>query len=392
MSEQVTQQFPAAPGPPPRDHGHTWRLAAIAALTALIILLPLAAYLVLRGDSRSSQPSGSAAPSSPAAPSVATPSPSSPEPSASRAPDGRISLKTLGNAALTIPAWPTDNVRGPSGRLQFHNGTVRIRNGGRLETGKPPTGSEIVLLDVTYGDVDRDGAAETVAEFGCVIQGGSKQLVAFDRDTAGHIVTIGQIVATTGEIRDIATGNTRVGNDGVITARVGDFQRCCDDQTPQVWQNRGYQRRDGKFEQVGGPARMSANPYVTETSATAGELVLGPATGGYRYGTLTVTVTNSWGARPAHFLLTFDLSGGLEPTGTAWPPVTGAPGGSSIDVRLAPPPAGGSARYTFAFRRPAGTTGGRLVLGSGGANSKNTQIGEANPWNNGTVVPIRTAD
>lgn len=49
---------------------------------------------------------------------------------------------------------------------------------------------------------------------------------------------MGTVVATTGEIREIRTGGTRVGDDGVVTTRLGDYQICCGDETPQTWQER----------------------------------------------------------------------------------------------------------------------------------------------------------
>jgi hypothetical protein len=224
-----------------------------------------------------------------------------------------------------------------------------------------------------------------------MIEGGSQQVVAFDRDASGRIVTMGQVVATTGEIRNIRTGSERVGGNGVVTVRVGDYQGSGDDQTPQTWQDRGYRRTSGRFQQVSGPTRMTANPYVTETSLTTGELVLGPAVAGYRYGTLTVTVRHGWGARPGQIRLTFYPSDGLERTGSAWPAAT-THGAGSFVVSVAPPPVRGSAHYTFAFRRPAAVSSGTLDLEVNGANAAGSTLSEANPWNNGSTVAIRTAD
>jgi hypothetical protein len=34
-------------------------------------------------------------------------------------------------------------------------------------------------------------------------------------------------------------------------ATLGDYQRCCDDQTPQKWQRRGYRPADDRFSQSG---------------------------------------------------------------------------------------------------------------------------------------------
>ena len=303
MSELPTGQFPPAREPPANDQ-RTWRYILIAAATVVALLLPIAAYLIFRSGSDESPAPGDAPPPASSSPS-ASPGPAQPSSPAPKAPDGRIALETLKNSTLTIPSWPADNVQGPSGRLHFRDGVVRITQPAPTVSGKPPTGSEIVLFGAAYGDVDRDGAKETVGEFFCLIEGGSKQLVAFDRDSTGRIVTLGPVVATTGEIRDIRFDSVRIGDDGVITAQLADFQRCCDDQTPQLWQERGYRRSGGRFVQVSGPTRLAANPYVSETSVTAGELVLGPVTTGYRYGTVTVTVRHGWGTRPRHVLLHF---------------------------------------------------------------------------------------
>jgi hypothetical protein len=100
------------------------------------------------------------------------------------------------------------------------------------------------------------------------------------------------VVATTGEIRDIRTDSARASGDGTVTAKVGDYQVCCGDETPRTWQTRGYRWRNGGFQQVSGPTTMTANRYVTETRISTGTLVLGPAVDGYRYGTVTFTVTH----------------------------------------------------------------------------------------------------
>ncbi|GAA2607860.1 hypothetical protein [Paractinoplanes durhamensis] len=390
MSERPTEQFPPV-REPPVNHRRAWRYVLVAAVTVLVLLLPVAAYLILRDDDGGAPAPGDAAPSAVPVPSVSTSSsvPSSP---ATTVPDGRISLETLKNSTLTIPAWPADNVQGPSGRLRFRDGVVRISAPGPAEQGRPPTGTEIVLLGAVYGDVDRDGATETVAEFVCAIEGGSKQLVAFDRDSAGHIVTVGRVVATTGEIRDLQDGSVRVGAGGVITVRLGDYQRCCDDQTPQLWQERGYQRSGDRFVQVSGPTRMGANPHVTETSVTAGELVLGPVTGGYRYGTTTVTVRHGWGTPPRQILLHFYPGAGLEPAGSAWPPIITSRSETGFQVSVAPPSASGVARYTFAFRLPPAVSRSTLEVEVSGATAVGTALSEANPFNNGTAVTVRTAD
>ncbi|WP_436530800.1 hypothetical protein [Actinoplanes sp. HUAS TT8] len=299
------------------------------------------------------------------------------------APDGRIPMAELREALLDVPAWPDDNVRGPSGPLQFHDGVVPIEPK-TVPEGQPPYGDQVLILSVTYGDIDHDGADETIVELACMIEGGSKQLVAYDRDGAGHIVSLGRITATTGPIRDLRDGSARVGAAGVVSVLVGDYQRCCDDRTPQIWQTRGYARRDGRFQQVDGPARMPVNPHVTDLRITTGDLALGPAAGGFRTGTLDVTVTHRSGAHPSRVTLTFYPPEGLVRTGDAWPRVTGRP--DSFTVTVAAPRPGGSARYSFAFRRPAALTGGELPVSV----AASPQMSGSVPWNSDTTAMIRT--
>jgi hypothetical protein len=393
MSDQPTMQFPPVPEPGPGAERHrALRSALIAALTTFVLVLPVAVFLLVRYGGNTTEPGASL----PATPGVtvpqtggsSTPTTSATTP-ATRPPDGRIALGTLRDATLTIPRWPADNVQGPHGRLRFHDGIVNIPPKPAV-TGRPPVGGQIVILAVTYGDVDRDGAEETIAEIGCLIEGGSKQLVAFDRDSAGRIVTMGTVVATTGEIRDIASDSATVRRDGTIAVRLGDYQRCCDDRTPQVWQTRGYGWEHGRFRQVSGPTVLPVNPAVTQTSLSTGDLVLGPAVDGYRYGTVTVTFAHRWGARPRHLVVTFYPDTGLERAGTAWPPVTARPG--SFSVVLDPPAARGTKTVSYAFRRPATTAGGHLDIDVSGLSAGNRPLGEAIPFDNIATAAIRTVD
>ncbi|GLW33719.1 hypothetical protein [Actinoplanes regularis] len=299
------------------------------------------------------------------------------------APDGHIPLATLREATLDVPAWPADDVQGPSGPLRFHDGSVPIPHRA-VPDGRPPYGESVIILSVAYGDVDHDGAEETIVVLGCLIEGGSKQIVAYDRDTAGHIVSLGRVAVTTGQVRDLRDDSVRVSDSGVVTARVADYQRCCDDRTPQTWQTRGYALRGGRFEQVSGPTRMPPNPHVTDTRISTGDLVLGQPTGGYRYGTVDVTVTHVGGTHPEKITLSFYPPAGLERTGDDWPAVTTEQ--DSFSVTVAAPAAGGSVTHTFAFRRPAASTGGDLSI----LLATVPQMGPALPWTVDATPTIRT--
>jgi len=200
---------------------------------------------------------------------------------------------------------------------------------------------------------------------------------------------MGAVVATTGDIRDIRTDSARVTGNATVTAKVGDYLACCGDETPRTWQTRGHRWRNGGFEQVSGPTTMTANPYVTETRISAGSLVLGPAVDGYRSGIVTVTMTHRWGTRPERLTLRFFPPAGLERAGSAWPPVSA--NSVSFAVTVDAPRAGGSVTRTFAFRRPAATSGGQLDIELLGNSRQDRALSEAVPWNNTAIAAIRTA-
>jgi hypothetical protein len=297
-------------------------------------------------------------------------------------PDGRITLAALGSATLDVPRWPADGVRCPSGRVRFRDGEAAVTPKA-VPDGRPPFGQSLLILSAAYGDIDRDGDHETVAVLGCLIEGGSKQIVAYDRGPDGGIVSRGRVAATTGQVRDILDTSVRVDTAGVVTARLADYQRCCDDRTPQKWQTRGYALRAGRFTQVSGPTRMPFNPKVTATRLTTGDLVLGPPTGGHRYGSVSVTITHRWGARPGEVTLLFHPPGGLRRSGDRWPPVTTEP--DSFSVRVTAPEPGRSVTYRFAFRQAAGASGGELPVELVTV----PQTNQAIPWDGYATARIR---
>lgn len=387
MSDYSTVQLPPVAGgaepplaPPPRRGLRTTLIAAIA---VLVLAVPLVLYFLLRSGSTPEATNPPAA----AEPTASAPAPPAPAPTKrAPAPDGRIPLEQLKNATLDIPAWPADNLTGLSGRLTFRDGEVTSPPDAAF-----PFERHIVIFTATYGDVDRDGAQETLAEIGCVTQNGSVQLVAFDRDTAGHIVTMGTVMATTGQVRVIDGRSVRVLADGSIPVKVGDFQRCCGDTTPQLWQTRTYAWNGHEFRQVRGPTSFPVNPAVTETGVTTSPLGFGPAVDGVRRGTLTVTVSYLRGAQPDHLRLHFTTPADVRRDGSAWPP-TGTDGIGTFYVELPTPALGGSATYAFAFSRPATGTGGEFSLHLTGMTKQNIGLSESNLYNNGPAVTIRSTD
>jgi hypothetical protein len=125
------------------------------------------------------------------------------------APDGRISRAQLLAARVDLPTWPSYVPK------TCVTADVRLRSG--LIPDYVPA-----LLDpeLRYADVDGDGAAETVALISCRIgEASAKQVVAFDRDSAGRMVTMGQVVGTKEGLDDIT--DFTVLTDGHIRRQLG---------------------------------------------------------------------------------------------------------------------------------------------------------------------------
>ncbi|MBY8873962.1 hypothetical protein K7640_19210 [Micromonospora sp. PLK6-60] len=270
-------------------------VAVTAAAVVLAVAVPVAGRAALDresgppdpGPAQSVEPSptGTGAPSPSAAPSTSPPvSPPAGSPTGSAGaevptvPDGRISRAQLLAGKVDLPAWTPEECAAGGG--------VRLRKTDQ-DVGVP------ALLSLAHGDIDADGADETVALLGCRYgEAVGKQVVAFDRDTAGRIVTLGQVTRTGEGQRDILAYEVTDG--GSVRVRVADIQPCCDVPTylaRDQW--RTYRWQGGRFAQTGGPTEFGPDDRLTDLALTAGELVLStPGADGKRTGSLTVTVVN----------------------------------------------------------------------------------------------------
>ena len=297
-------------------HRRRVRTIAATALAVLVIGVPVVAYAAVEGDPHG-PPSVPATGGPTASPSAAQPSPSqSLSASASPTtppPDGRITQSDLGKATLRLPAWgPDDTTRlCPTGAVAFTSGRHHIADS-----------EDVAIDDVVYADVDHDGAQETVVRLSCGGQGNTFQVVAFDRDPSGAIVTIGQVTVDSDTIRAIC--GLRAGADGTtVEAEVGDYPLplLCGDGTtePAQFQWRSYGFDGTGFSQTAGPASFPVNPKVTDLKVTATDLTFAAApAGGYR-GTMTVTVKNA-GQSPMAYKLGISVQSGVQvvaPTGCA---------------------------------------------------------------------------
>ncbi|MFG3556494.1 hypothetical protein ACGGAQ_19130 [Micromonospora sp. NPDC047557] len=319
---------------------------AVAAAAVVLVLAPVVANAALKGDRTPPVPAESVEPTSPptTAPPPPTPSasqsPSSTPTTEAGAPDGRISRQQLLAARLDLPDWP-QIVPSTCTTSKVRLVTSSINNYIPLLTD----------LKVSHADLDGDGAEETVAAISCRYgEASAKQVVAFDRDDSGRIVTLGRVVRTTDGVADIR--GLEVTAAGAVQVRVADLQPCCD--TPTYWpqeQTRTYRFKGGRFVQTGGPTKFGKDPRLTDLRLSMTHTLVN-VTGG-RELTTVFTVSNA-GPVDAAQVEFRALEVGAPTTGD-WsrcdPKVAAASDNNSCLVPGVP--AGESRRYTFVQRVPS---------------------------------------
>ncbi|MEU1397601.1 hypothetical protein ABZ403_16280 [Micromonospora zamorensis] len=254
-----------------------------AAAVVLAVAIPVGANAALHrppepepAQTVTPTPSGTTgSPTPPASPSPSTAS------STPAAPDGRITRSQLLAARLALPRWPQGAP------------TTCITDEVRLRSGSQQDSVPTLLGEPRYADLDGDGATETVALVACRQgEASAKQVIAFDRDGAGRVVTMGRVVGTREGMDDVT--DFAVQADGEIRVHVADIQPCCS--TPE-WapqrQWRTYAWTGERFDQTAGPTKFGVDPRLTDLTLTAGDLIVGAADAkGKRAATLTVTVVN----------------------------------------------------------------------------------------------------
>ncbi|MGW4152222.1 hypothetical protein ACWEDF_03580 [Micromonospora chersina] len=313
-----------------------------AAAAVLAVAIPVGANAALNrrpdprpGPAQTATPSPSETTASPTPP---PPTPSTASPTAA-APDGRITRSQLLAARIDLPTWPSYVPKTCT--------TARVRLDPEAGT---PDSVPVLLGEPGYGDLDGDGAVETVVLVGCRTgEALVKQVVAFDRNAAGRITTIGRIVGTYDELGDITEFSVR--DDGTIRVRVADIQPCCS--TPE-WspqrQWRTYAWTGRRFTQTAGPTRFGVDPRLTDLTLTAGDLVVGPADAkGNRTATVTVTVVNK-GPVDVPLLGFSDFYTIGEPAGGDLSRCRTVPSDGAEACVLDGLPTGKRKTYTFTFR------------------------------------------
>ncbi|WP_433313326.1 hypothetical protein ACQP0U_29420 [Micromonospora sp. CA-269861] len=344
-NDVVTQV--AGPGPDQARHvlRRRRRMTAVAVAAAAVVLVvaPVVANAALRGDQNRPVPAESVEPTAPSTSAPPTPPPTgspTPTPSANApaAPDGRISRAQLLAARIDLPNWPSGMSAGGCTTSDV-----------RLQTDTTDTYVSMLTDDAfEHGDVDGDEAAETIAIVACRYgEASAKQVVAFDRDLDGRIVTVGRVVRTGDGFDDIRAVD--INRNGSVEVRVADIVPCCG--TPAYLQReqvRTYRWDGQRFSQTDGPTTFGKDPRLTDLRMTmTHKLVDVPGADTRRKLTLVFTVTNA-GPVDAAQVAFHSIEGG-ERAGGDWSRCDPEPGPSADHPSCLLPgvPVGESRRYTF---------------------------------------------
>ncbi|WP_091242171.1 hypothetical protein [Micromonospora matsumotoense] len=222
---------------------------------------------------------------------------------------------------------------------------------------------------------------------------GWQQVVAFDRDSTGRVVTVGRVVLSARERPQWLIG-VQVRGDGVVRVQVGDIYPgggWAGEWSQRQW--RGYRWDGGSFRQVSGPTTFPVNPHEVNLVVTATDLVLGVAPDGSRAGGTTVRVRNVGSAPARSVALRFDLPAALRPDGDGWKACRTAPGTAGGPVRcdlggLAP---GAEFRLSLGLRvapdDPLGA--GTAELTAQALDAENQVVAEVVEYDNVTPLPYR---
>ncbi|WP_410821743.1 hypothetical protein [Micromonospora sp. 050-3] len=316
-------------------------VAAVAAAAVILVVAPVVANAALRHDQNRPVPAESVQPTAPPTSAPPTPPPTgSPTPStdAPAGPDGRISRAQLLAARIDLPSWP-------SGMSAGGCATSNVR----LQTDTTKTYVSMLTDDAfEHGDVDGDGAAETIAIVACRYgEASAKQVVAFDRARDGRIVTMGRVVRTGDGFEDVLGVETTPA--GSVEVQVADIVPCCG--VPEYLrreQVRTYRWDGQRFSQTDGPTAFGKDTRLTDLRMTMTyELVDVPGADSRRELTTVFTVTNA-GPVDAAQVAFHSIEGG-ERAGGDWSRCdpNPAPQADQPSCLLPGVPVGESRRYTF---------------------------------------------
>ncbi|PWR09765.1 hypothetical protein DKT69_30310 [Micromonospora sicca] len=348
----VSAVHPAGPGAVRETVRRRRRRAVVATATAVVlaVAVPVAAHAALDrqhdprpGPAQTAEPTPSATTASPTSPAPSpTPSTASPTPAA---PDGRITRAQLLAARLDLPAWLPNPV--------CEAGPTRLSATYRTE-------GDVLLEGLDHGDVDGDGRDETLALLRCLVgQHGPSQVVAFDRDERGRIVTLGQVTRSARPNPEwlLAVEVTGGGTIRVEMADLAPGGGWSLDWSQRQW--RGYRWTGERFTQVDGPTSFGPNPHLADLSVTATDLAWGPKNAdGTRTGTITVTVRNLSQA-PANLVeVHLRMQVGTTADGGDWSACQGGPPPKGpITCRFGPLGPGATRIFQFGLRNSNTSSG-----------------------------------
>lgn len=338
------------------------RTAVVAATTvALAVAVPVVANAALRPP-----PARPAETPTPVAPTpsattgpsaTATPGPSAPAPTSASAtpavPDGRLTRAELLTNRVDVPAW-RPGVACPAG-------PTRLVDAYRQD-------GDVMLEGLAHGDVDGDGAVETVVLLRCGLGSkGPSQVVALDRDDDGRVVTLGQVIRSAYPIPEWLLA-VEVRDDGTVRVEMADIAPgggWALEWSQRQW--RGYRWSDGRFGQVSGETTFGPNPHQVDLEVSASPLAWGPKDAeGVRTGTVTVTVHNHSRFPAVGATVVLTMQPRLRAEGVGWsacvdgpPPQAGVDG--TLTCRLGTVEAGASRTLKLGLVDRHNTSGTGLV-------------------------------
>ncbi|MEV0267400.1 hypothetical protein AB0H43_01310 [Hamadaea sp. NPDC050747] len=260
-------------------HRRKVRAVALGVVAALVIALPVAGYAAFGRESQ--------APPTPGTSISPTPSETvteSPSPSASPAPDGRITIAQLTAGKVDVPRWG-DSGKSPDGKC----------NDGRTTLRKPGTTTSLVtyVVEVAFANLDDDLALETAAILMCRTgETGPSMIVAYDRDAAGQIVSLGTVVRASAKMQGIWHVKPADGGVGV-SADVSDIVACCDTSVDNEFhQWRTYAWNGTAFVQTAGRTDFSNKPLYTDLKLTLDKVTSAKNANGDRDFSIEMTISN----------------------------------------------------------------------------------------------------
>ncbi|MEU7613171.1 hypothetical protein [Micromonospora sp. NPDC049204] len=268
------------------------RMTAAAAAAAVVLgVTPVVINAALHADRTTPVPVESVPPPTPSTSAPPTPTPTgsptqtqTPTPTAPTGPAGRISRAQLLATPVDLPNWQPSEMEGGCTTSNV-----------RLKTNTKKTYvSELADNEFEYGDIDGDGADETIAIVACRYgEASAKQVVAFERNSDERIVTVGRVVRTDDEFTDILAAE--ITPTGSVQVTVADIVPCCE--IPDYLrreQVRTYRWEGQRFEQTDGPTTFGPDPRLTDLRVSmTHELAEVPGTDTRRELTLVFTVTNA---------------------------------------------------------------------------------------------------